>query len=1409
MITSSASEDILSAKSVNITPVVFTEWNYNLFYPPYITTAGNGDKKSFETSTPVPSESLDVVKENFTTTKKITVSGTESKIVFPKTSGLGGKAYKIVSYIRTSSLSPIVVNAYAKSTNDKFGSFSDEAVSFSWKKIELCIGGNDAIDSFTFTISVSSKNNTDTGYDVYFTEPEIYETTSFDYFNGNLWTTKSPFTYLRPGESYVSTGASEISLPNNYRRIKSKTHYDETESGGFYGNKYMPISRVVYNPKSIIINNPAAYSGASTAYQNPLLKNGMISDMIPYKYFVSDETSKKISAIYEKDININKIVLKFNAMIYKPTLSITIGSITLTNQTTDDNGILILYWDGTTWSSTKKWSTTSPVPSGKVAMPYFDSEGIVTLKTAIKKITIEQTGQTINPLFNNSYFTVSEFQRMSLIECSPRLEVDISNLTESFNVQKSLDNKSSSLPISFMESNDASFTFSDIPAYSTAKGVVPIFSNESTNQYSILNGMLRRNVKFYSYFKINEANNFNDVNQYSNEYIPAGVFYSDNWSSSGDSKLTIQAFDITRYLQTLSVVDYAGQLLRVEDIISNLLDFAGFTDYDYDSLHDVTNDNNIGMDLAYYFANSKEKTVFECLREIFSAYQICSFIDEYGIMRFKSLPNIILNQNADLTINDSLIVDDGYSTTIKEKPGKVSMKYAPPKIKRSASLQNIEDISIKLSPSFILTTQNDVVWQQQNDDSVGFNYLQESFAADKNKFKLKIADLLDIFYTYSRDYDGYAFIEDEIVSFKHKEYTISQVSKPENTVTVSIKNDFELKSKINQFAKEYGIGLGNQIEQSTTAVYDSGGASGSTSVIISSPNSKIKVGQIISGTGFASNSKVMSVSGTTIEFSPAATAQISGSITFSEKNTYDILVQPTGWITNVGRGMFGTKVKDHNIITDLASKGLQEKLFSSGAMTPAANTIIEDNKIKVTEANGDTVYIYPITERDEGYKTYSITFSPSLPSSAETTTGIFFNCPASETSLSGMYEVSFGQDPTSGKYFIYISYNSSVLYMADVTKIANQVYNNVPQVYKPNTSYSEGSTSVKKYTSSKDRFYHLKVVHKEDDPEVGNIDAAHPGEEIIRVYLNGIEIKQWGILDANDEISRNNLGLPRSPALPDAVSEGTIFGAIFRGSFETAAGTSFIRELYASTEALEADSDFYFHKTQYFLNALACNRKIEHKSYLMQTNPSASGLNYYDVQYTTPAATTVDVYPVKYLLIYQPTSSPTDAQYRQSILVVDDHLRYSCPINTGFRGKMFIANNSAMTIFLNKDADGEILTTTRLNLYTHQIIAMSDEQIIDFDIQESNSSETVQLESEWVQSTDSAYSILNTISSAIDGFSVDINLDIFGNPLIQLGDVVLLSYSLAGITNQKYIVTNVSHQFNQGLSTSLKLNRIS
>ena len=103
-----------------------------------------------------------------------------------------------------------------------------------------------------------------------------------------------------------------------------------------------------------------------------------------------------------------------------------------------------------------------------------------------------------------------------------------------------------------------------------------------------------------------------------------------------------------------------------------------------------------------------------------------------------------------------------------------------------------------------------------------------------------------------------------------------------NTITVPLNTAqaIPVGSQINII--QTGVGQTTVVPTTvTTATYASGGAAAATTVVIAATNAAILAGQKITGIGFADNTYVVSVSTTTITFFPAATSQISGTLTFS------------------------------------------------------------------------------------------------------------------------------------------------------------------------------------------------------------------------------------------------------------------------------------------------------------------------------------------------------------------------------------------------------------------------------------------------------------------------------------------------------------------------------------------------
>jgi hypothetical protein len=1482
--------------SIKMLPIVSAEWNWNLFVPPYVTTAGSSVKKTVSTLD-APSVSTKI-KENFNT-YEIPLSTGSGSITYNCSSTGGGYAYKIITYVRTSGFSPVVVNTKAiGSSAYQIGAASAEIDSFQWTKIETFIGSPDAISSITFTIKADCFSDSIESPTLYFTEPEVYETTLFDYQYGSMWKTSSPFEFARPGESYIGTGNSNISLPLYFR-------------GSSYLGIAMPISPVVYNPKSAIAKVPTT-----------LFKNALPTNLMPYQYFVSDTTSRKISAVYEKNLYVNKLVLKFNLLMSDISIDVkinnsSIGTFTLSNA--GDNGILVLYYNGTSWSSTP-WTT----------IPKFDTNGLITpVAASVNSITIEKTADsTLNPEFSayttSTYFTEDATKRMHLIECSPRLEIDLTDITQEVNINKSLDSGSGITPISSINSNDASIKFSGIPNFSVANGLVPLLSNESSNSATIMKNMLKKNVKFYIHFDLFSSPTAGAIETgVTHTYIPGGVFYSDSWSETDIQDVNVQAYDVSKYLQTRPVPDYVARGKSILNVIMDILDLAGFTDYDYDSLYNACNNRYVPMDISYFFCNSKDTTVLDALAQIFLSYQIGAYIDEYGVMQFTNLARILTRTSTNISIDDSNIVENGYSLVTKPKPGKISVRYQPPKIKQSLSLQNTQDIT-KNSASFILTTSNDVVWSQENVDSVGFNYLSSNMLADSNSFTLKVSDLNDIFHTYSLDHSGYAAIEDEIVSFDYKGYIISNSSGA--STSISVKNSNELTSKIDEFIKANQSTL-----QITSATITSATASG-TQIVYNASNS-FKVGQTVIVSGITPSqfnvkvAKITACDSSSFTVKSSITAGTSSGGLAVVNAVSDTIITPTGDITNVRRGLFGTRIKDHKILNILSDKDLaQGYLTALGITTGGTNAIVSSNKITVKADSGEVTIVYPNTDNNSPmYQTYSTKFEIEkiLGTPIDNTAGgLFFNLPynpgTGALSLGQAYFLEFSKKTLSANdvsYYLtlYVFDASGVenrlVATSDITHIVEGIIANFPQVLHP-----DDTGTIRKYLTDIDQIFNLRIATYEATPESGEVSTT---STIASVFLNNIEITKWTfapdlngtgdyrsytdiilgtttvsglydsrypgythgyniVLDGTSTIklevydniyivSTSNpldyvfatinsidystrtltviplktsgvpnehadwqifteyvpqrvntiTNTPKKIVLPFTLNIYTKFGMFtsnksFAGNPSTTLGPYFLkfRELYATQTPLKDGSANYYHQSQEFLNGALMGKNSIEKTYMMQTKPEVVGVNSYDVQYTTPGAITTDVLPIEYLWHYFPGVNHVDQKYAQQLYVTKNSLSYSTPINTGFRGKMLIVNNSPHLIYTKHDSDAVNQFNSVLRLWTTEIIAPSDPQVVEKNIVENNASEVVQLDSKWIQSTVSANKVVNLIGAGLEGFSREVTLEIFGNPLIQIGDRVNITYSLNGISNQKYFIKAVQHSFSQGLSTKLVLNRI-
>jgi len=1389
-----------------VIPTVSAEWNYNLFYAPYATFSGDGSQVYTNWNTPsswtttncsvVYDTSLGKPSTVYTdgSALKFTTSGQNGSgtlTILPASGTSVSNAYKITFYAKTTQDVEVTLSALTAIGTDGHRTTSTSYVidNTIWTKFEVYVTSlptQSAYSSFNLTLDFTSRDTTmaslvqpaPSNYSVLIDQFEIFQTTDFDYQYGKTWPTSSPFNIFRPGESYVPSGNALTPLPTNFRQIE--TSFNNSS----WNYQSMPCSPITYHPHIL---------GSSNS--NPLYKNGIVSDYTTYKYFVSDGNTNSLGALYDTLLATNKIVLKFNTQYSTPT-SVSVNlyntvtgysrSISITNSDIL-NGVCIIYLQ-----SNGTWLTTSQ-GGAWTTMPTFDNAtGQITLYQNINKIVVQQNSASINSAYNSPSSDISnstmngvsypgrytqyqkDLKRLQVIEISPRIELDLSNFLVDISTQNELDNKQSPLPISAISSNNATINLTTIPL-NISNQPLSIFSNNSST--SPLAGLFKQNVKIIINYVIkdNLSTTFNSYtglsSPTSSDYvIPGGVYYTDVWNVKDLERVEVVAYDITKYLQLLSPTDYVSQSQDAFKIISNVLDFAGFTDYDYDSLRKVTLSqtslidgtlltNKQPMNSSFYYVDGLQQKVFDVLRELFEVYQIGAYINSYGVMEFLSLDNILGNTTPNLLIHnnptpqvittgqgytDNLtvttnITEGTYIETIKSKIGKATLKYRIPQINKTLDVNGSSGNS---SLETELIDKNDILWELSKDSVVTFNFLNQSIPNySQNYFYLNPDDLKNLFSQFSIDQDGYAIIEGEIVSFKDKEFQFS--------ITPEANPSY---SQINPYPQNYNVII-NSASQLQTAISD---------------------------------------------FS--ARAGFGGSISY----------KPTGKIANVERGMFNTPVRSHNIIsnnnnnTDDSNSLYSKMVYVSGDYPTVANNQIlmgasivgVKNIIRPLNEESSNVSISPndgssSTVKDYSYKTFSCKMVIGPESNKSFQNGLGGGLVIGLNSGNPTY-IEIRQDTqnkrkvvnkkgvtiTSNSYFLYVYNNSGSLLGTTqrplpYVEISSALLNDV-QAYPQDSPFAQFGRTV-----------NLKFV---------KLDSKSANDEYFKIYLN------------NHEIS--------VPTLSTNIDTSGTYGIFSQTTIPGTSGSIAFTELYATQTPLYNASTWYHWELPSFANTLSSKNKTFELNYMMQTVPEVIGISYFDVQYNLAPALNARPVPSPYSWYYYvtvqstKTSSLGPQEILESINLREDSLSYSNIYNSGFRGRFSIINSSPSAIWIKKVPDSKNPIDVGYLVNTNNLIALSNEVSIEKIFDPANISQSIEITSNWVQSESAALGILKNVFRANDGFSRDTKISVYANPLFEIGDVVTVNYTFKNIVNKKYFVQGVEQSFQDTFLTTLTLNEL-
>ena len=136
---------------------------------------------------------------------------------------------------------------------------------------------------------------------------------------------------------------------------------------------------------------------------------------------------------------------------------------------------------------------------------------------------------------------------------------------------------------------------------------------------------------------------------------------------------------------------------------------------------------------------------------------------------------------------------------------------------------------------------------------------------------------------------------------------------------------------------------------------------------------------------------------------------------------------------------------------------------------------------------------------------------------------------------------------------------------------------------------------------------------------------------------------------------------------------------------------------------------------------------------------------------------------------------------------------------TPFAAEAYVLNNSGTYIPLD-DGDSNSFYVGGKTVSRSGVLEYVDDSSNEF-----TSEEPVIFSSQWLQNNSDVINLAKWIKTQWAKKQMVSSLEMFGNPLISVGDVISIKYDYHGLdgTSQKFIVTNVNHSYSEGMSTSI------
>jgi hypothetical protein len=141
---------------------------------------------------------------------------------------------------------------------------------------------------------------------------------------------------------------------------------------------------------------------------------------------------------------------------------------------------------------------------------------------------------------------------------------------------------------------------------------------------------------------------------------------------------------------------------------------------------------------------------------------------------------------------------------------------------------------------------------------------------------------------------------------------------------------------------------------------------------------------------------------------------------------------------------------------------------------------------------------------------------------------------------------------------------------------------------------------------------------------------------------------------------------------------------------------------------------------------------------------------------------------------------------------------------TNFGAEAYVLNNSGFSVALSDDTEATFM------VYGYSISKSGELQYDNFDKNLYTSEKPVIFNTRWLQNESDVKRLADWLKTQWAKKQALIELNVFGNPLLQVGDVITIDYPYYNITtSQKFLVLSVNNNYNGGLDTSITCRTIS